>query len=48
MKQNMRDLIVLGTIAVIFDQHAEIIHNSQVFVDNVLFCGTCVLGSDDM
>ena len=48
VKQNMRDLIVLSTIAVILSQYTKIINNTQILVNDVLLCGTCILGSYDV
>ena len=44
----MWDFIVLCAVAFVFRQDAEIINNSQILVDDVLFCGAGVFGCDDM
>ena len=39
MKQNVGDLIILGTITVVLSQHAKIVNDSQILIDDVLLGG---------
>ena len=39
MEQDMRDLIILGTVAVVLHQNTEIIQDPQILVDDVLLSG---------
>ena len=48
MEQDVRDFIILGAVTVILNQYTKIIHNAQVFVNDVLLGGTGILCSDDV
>ena len=48
MKQDMRDLIVLGAVAVILNQYTKIIHDAQILVNDIFLCSTGILGCDDV
>ena len=48
MEQDVRDLVILGAVTVILNQHTEIIHDTKVLVDDILLGCTCILGCNDM
>lgn len=48
MQQDVGDLIVLCAVAVIFRQYPEIVNDSKVFVDDVLFSRSGVFGGNNM
>lgn len=48
MQQDVRDLIVLCAVTVIFCQYPKIINDSKVFVDDVLLSRSGILGGNNM
>ena len=48
VKQDMWNFIVLRSVAVVLSQDPEVVNDSQILIDDVLFGGACVLGRDDV